>query len=158
MDSSLTLSLSRGERGRSVIVFATCLEALGRWTNGALADGALLSGRGILYVAIHSRIDGGDMKRFLYAFVAIVMLALGLGFAYKNAQIVNVDYYFGLHWEGSLSLLLLSTMTLGVLLGLVVGLGMYVRMQRQLVRARREIREIEQEVKNLRALPIKDVL
>ncbi len=98
------------------------------------------------------------MKRFLYAFVAIVMLALGLGFAYKNAQIVNVDYYFGLHWEGSLSLLLLSTMTLGVLLGLVVGLGMYVRMQRQLVRARREIREIEQEVQNLRALPIKDVL
>ena len=97
------------------------------------------------------------MKRFLYAFVAIVMLALGLGFAYKNAQIVNVDYYFGLHWEGSLSLLLLSTMTLGVLLGLVVGLG-NVRMQRQLVRARREIREIEQEVQNLRALPIKDVL
>ncbi len=98
------------------------------------------------------------MKRFLYAFVAIIMLVLGLGFAYKNAQIVNVDYYFGLHWEGSLSLLLLSTMTLGVLLGLMVGLGMYVRMQRQLVRARREIREIEQEVQNLRALPIKDVL
>lgn len=98
------------------------------------------------------------MKRFLYAFVAIVVLVLGLGFAYKNAQIVNVDYYFGLHWEGSLSLLLLSTMTLGVLLGLMVGLGMYVRMQRQLVRARREIRDIEQEVQNLRALPIKDVL
>lgn len=98
------------------------------------------------------------MKRFLYAFVAIVVLVLGLGFAYKNAQIVNVDYYFGLHWEGSLSLLLLSTMTLGVVLGLMVGLGMYVRLQRQLVRARREIREIEQEVQNLRALPIKDVL
>ena len=45
-----------------------------------------------------------------------------------------------------------------LLLGLLVGLSMYVRMQRQLVRARREIREIEQEVKNLRALPIKDVL
>lgn len=98
------------------------------------------------------------MKRFLYAFVAIVVLVLGLGFAYKNAQIVSVDYYFGLHWEGSLSLLLLSTMTLGVLLGLMVGLGMYVRLQRQLVRARREIRDIEQEVQNLRALPIKDVL
>ena len=98
------------------------------------------------------------MKRFLYAFVAIVMLAFGLGFAYKNAQIVNVDYYFGLHWDGPLSLLLLSAMTLGVVLGLLVGLGMYVRMQRQLVRARREIREIEQEVQNLRALPIKDIL
>ena len=98
------------------------------------------------------------MKRFLYTFVAIIMLVVGLGFAYKNAQLVSVDYYFGLHWEGPLSLLLLSTMTLGVLLGLLVGFSMYVRMQRQLVRARREIRDIEQEVQNLRALPIKDVL
>ena len=45
------------------------------------------------------------MKRFLYFFVAIIMLIIGLGFAYKNAQIVMVDYYFGLHWEGALSLL-----------------------------------------------------
>ncbi len=98
------------------------------------------------------------MKRFLYFFVAIIMLIIGLGFAYKNAQIVNVDYYFGLHWEGPLSLLLLSTLTLGSLLGLMAGLGMYVRIQRQLVRARREIRAMEQEVQSLRALPIKDVL
>ena len=98
------------------------------------------------------------MKRFLYFFVAIIMLIIGLGFAYKNAQIVNVDYYFGLHWEGPLSLLLLSTLTLGALLGLMAGLGMYVRIQRQLVRARREIRAMEQEVQSLRALPIKDVL
>ena len=98
------------------------------------------------------------MKRFLYFFVAIIMLVVGLGFAYKNAQVVNVDYYFDLHWEGPLSLLLLSTLTLGALLGLMAGLGMYVRLQRQLVRARREIRAIEQEVQSLRALPIKDVL
>ncbi len=98
------------------------------------------------------------MRRFLYFFVAIIMLVIGLGFAYKNAQIVNVDYYFGMHWEGPLSLLLLSTLTLGALLGLMAGLGMYVRIQRQLVRARREIRAMEQEAQNLRALPIKDVL
>ena len=98
------------------------------------------------------------MKRFLYFFVAIIMLVIGLGFAYKNAQIVDVNYYFGLHWEGPLSLLLLSTLTLGALLGLMAGLGMYLRMQRQLVRARREIRAMEQEAQNLRALPIKDVL
>lgn len=98
------------------------------------------------------------MKRFLYFFMAIIMLMIGLGFAYKNAQIVSVDYYFGLHWEGPLSLLLLSTLTLGALLGLMAGLGMYVRIQRQLVRARREVRAMEQEVQGLRALPIKDIL
>jgi putative membrane protein len=35
---------------------------------------------------------------------------------------------------------------------------MVIRMQRQLVQARKEVRQIEQEVMNLRALPIKDVI
>jgi len=42
--------------------------------------------------------------------------------------------------------------------GYLASLRMVVRMQRQLVQARKEIRQIEQEVINLRALPIKDVI
>jgi putative membrane protein len=109
-------------------------------------------------MVVTGSVDGGDMRRFLYFFVAIVTLVFGLGFAYKNAQMVAVDYYFGLHWEGPLSLILLSTVTLGVVIGFIGSLGIVIRMQRQLVRARREVREVEQEVQNLRALPLKDVL
>jgi putative membrane protein len=54
--------------------------------------------------------------------------------------------------------MLLASLSIGVVLGLVASLGMVLRMQHRLVKARREIREIEQEVKNLRSLPIKDVL
>jgi putative membrane protein len=98
------------------------------------------------------------MKRLLYLALGAVLLALGLGFAYKNAQVVALSYYFGLGWEGPLSLMLLTAFAFGAVLGVVTTLVVVLRLYRQLVQARREIREIEQEVRNLRALPIKDVL
>ncbi len=98
------------------------------------------------------------MKRLLYFSLGIVVLVLGLGFAYKNAQVVSLRYYFDLNWEGPLSFMLLSAFSLGVVLGILASLVMVLRMYRQLVRARREVHEIEQEVRNLRALPIRDVL
>jgi putative membrane protein len=98
------------------------------------------------------------MKRFAYFILLLAVLILGLSFAYKNSQIVSLSYYFGIHWDSPLSLMLLTALALGVVLGVLASLGMLVRMQRQLVRARREIRDYEQELMNLRALPIKDVL
>lgn len=98
------------------------------------------------------------MKRILYGLIAVTVLFLGLSFAYKNSQIVELRYYFGLNWSSPLSLMLLTTFTLGVLAGYVASLRMVVRMQRQIVQARKEVRQIEQEVINLRSLPIKDVL
>ncbi len=96
------------------------------------------------------------MKRIVYTVLAILVLFIGMAFAIKNNQVVELNYYFGLKWSGPLSLALLTTLTLGVVAGYIASLRMVVRMQRQLVHARKEIRQIEQEVINLRALPIKD--
>jgi putative membrane protein len=96
------------------------------------------------------------MKRIVYTVLAILVLFIGMAFAIKNNQVVELNYYFGLKWGGPLSLALLTTLTLGVVAGYLASLRMVVRMQRQLVQARKEIRQIEQEVINLRALPIKD--
>ncbi|MHB1530215.1 MAG: LapA family protein [Acidiferrobacteraceae bacterium] len=98
------------------------------------------------------------MKRFFYLFLAIIVLFLGLSFAYMNARTVQLNYYLGVHWVSPLSLMLLAALSLGVLLGFIASLGMVVRLQHQLSQARKEIRQIEQEVINLRSLPIKDVL
>ncbi|MHB1585962.1 MAG: LapA family protein [Acidiferrobacteraceae bacterium] len=98
------------------------------------------------------------MKRFFYLLLAIVVLFLGLSFAYKNAGVVELNYYLGIHWSSPLSFMLLVTLSLGILLGFVASLGMVVRLQHQLSQARKEIRQIEQEVINLRSMPIKDVL
>lgn len=98
------------------------------------------------------------MKRIIYFIVAIAAVAFGVTFAVRNSQLVEVGYYFGLGWNGPLSLALITTFVFGVILGYVASLRTVVRLQRQLVHARKEIRSIEQEVRNLRALPIKDVL
>jgi putative membrane protein len=98
------------------------------------------------------------MKRIIYITATVVALLVGITFAYQNRQLVTVGYYFDLQWSGPLSLALLVTFSFGVIIGYLASLRMVVRMQRELVRARKEVRQIEQEVQNLRALPIKDVL
>ncbi|MGE5240138.1 MAG: LapA family protein [Bacteroidota bacterium] len=98
------------------------------------------------------------MKRIIYTVLAIIVLLAGMAFAIQNRQIVEVSYYFGLKWSGPLSLVLLITFVIGSAAGYLASLRMVVRMQRQLVQARKEVRQIEQEVINLRSLPIKDVI
>ena len=97
------------------------------------------------------------MKRLFYLVLAVVVLLVGVTFTYKNSQTVELDYYFGIHWLSPLSFMLLTTLTVGIALGFLASLGMLGRMQRQLLQARRETRQLEQEVHNLRALPIRDV-
>lgn len=98
------------------------------------------------------------MKRIFYAIVVVITLVVGITFVFQNRQAIDLNYYFGIHWTGPLSLALLATLAIGVIVGYLASLRMVIRMQRQLVQARKEIRQIEQEVVNLRALPIKDVL
>jgi len=98
------------------------------------------------------------MKRIIYTILAILVVLIGIAFAIQNQQAIELNYYFGLKWSGPLSLALLSSFAIGVVAGYLASLRMVVRMQRQLVQARKEIRHIEQEVINLRALPIKDVI
>jgi putative membrane protein len=96
------------------------------------------------------------MKRVLYALSILVVLLIGVTFTTKNAQVVELSYYFGVHWQSPLSFMLLTTLTLGIALGFLASLAMLARMQRHLLEARRESRQLEQEVNNLRALPIRD--
>lgn len=98
------------------------------------------------------------MKRLFYLVIILATVAVGVTFAYRNSQVVEISYYLGLKWSGALSIALLVTFAAGVAVGYLASLQMVVRMQRDLVRARKEVRQIEQEVQNLRALPIKDVL
>ena len=98
------------------------------------------------------------MKRVLYGSLAIIVILIGLGFAYKNAADVTVRYYGGLAWRAPLALVLVAVLVMGIILGFLAGMNRLVRVRRQLAVARKQVRQMEQEVANLRALPIKDVL
>lgn len=96
------------------------------------------------------------MKRILYGLLVIVVLLVGVTFSFKNAQPVELHYYFGIHWKTPLAFMFLTAVTLGIVIGFLASLGMVARMQRQITGMRRETRQLEQEVHNLRALPIRD--
>lgn len=97
------------------------------------------------------------MKRLFYALLAVAVLLLGVTFTLKNSQLVEINYYFGIHWEASLAFMLLIVLTIGIVLGFFVSVGILARMQRQLGQARRENRKMELDLHNLRTLPIRDV-
>lgn len=96
------------------------------------------------------------MKRILYGIVGLVVVLVGVTFTYRNAQPVELHYYFGIDWVAPLSFMLLTTLTVGIVLGFLASLAMVAHMQGQLLKARRANRALEQEVHNLRALPIRD--
>jgi len=98
------------------------------------------------------------MKRLTYLFIGFVVVLFGITFAIKNPQVVELHYYFGLEWKGSVALIMIVVLAIGTLLGYLAGLKTIMRMRRDLQQARKEVRQVEQEVKNLRALPIKDEL
>ncbi len=98
------------------------------------------------------------MKRYFYIFIALIAVFVGLTFALKNNQIVALIYYFGLHWTAPLSMMLLISFALGAVCGYVANFATLRRVRRALAKARKDIRQVEQEVLNLRSLPIKDVV
>ena len=98
------------------------------------------------------------MKKYFYGVIAIIVLVFGFTITVQNRQAVDLNYYFGLHWHTALAWILFAAFAVGAVVGFLASLRMLIRIQRRLVRARKELRRAEQEVSNLRALPIKDVI
>lgn len=93
--------------------------------------------------------------RFLKLIFLLLIMVLGATIAVLNADQVTLNYYFGSR-ELPLSVVLVGAMALGALLGVVASLGGMFRLKRQNFELKRKARIASEEVRNLRALPIKD--
>lgn len=85
--------------------------------------------------------------------VAVLLAFLGAAFAIINDQPVQLDLYFVVA-SMPLSLLLLLAMGVGLVLGAMVSGFYFMRVRKENARLRRQANLAEQEVKNLRSLPI----
>ncbi len=89
----------------------------------------------------------------------IVVLALlflvGLAFATINASPVALNYYFGSK-ELPLSLIVVSALAGGALLGALASSILILRAKGESARLRRKLKVVEQEISALRALPTRD--
>ena len=98
------------------------------------------------------------MKRLFYIFLTVIVFFVGLTFAFQNSQSVELSYYFGWQWHAPLSLMLILAVAIGVGAGYLVTMRLVMRARREAAQAKKEIKQVEQEVENLRSLPIKDVI
>jgi len=94
------------------------------------------------------------MRALTYIFF-ILLILLGLTFAGLNAEPVSLNYYVG-NTKLPLSLLLILTLICGGLLGLLASCIVYIRLKSSNSKLRQRVKLVEEELANLRALPLKD--
>ena len=94
------------------------------------------------------------MARIL-GFVALVLVVtVALSFAVLNARSVPVNFYFGTR-DLPLALALVLALVAGAVLGVAASLAVSLRAKREAARLRRRVRRAEEELENLRKLPIR---
>jgi lipopolysaccharide assembly protein A len=77
--------------------------------------------------------------RFVLWIPGLLLFLVLLGFAAKNLDAVTVNFFFDLHWDVPLVLLLFIFIVAGTLLGLAGALGTVFRQRREIGRLRREL-------------------
>ncbi len=76
-------------------------------------------------------------------------------FTLLNAEPVSLNYYLG-QVEQPLALILVVTFVAGALIGLLTSVVMILSARHDVSKLRKQIKQTEQEVMNLRSIPIKD--
>ena len=84
----------------------------------------------------------------------LAFMIIGASFALINDTPVTVDLYF-LTPELPLSLLLLLALGCGIVLGGLAGMVYFMRVKKENADLKRKTRLVNEEVKNLRSMPIK---
>jgi len=95
------------------------------------------------------------MTRFISTLFIVLILLLVLLFTLLNAESVSLNYYLG-EVEQPLALILVVTFVAGALIGLLSSIVAILSSRHEVSKLRKHIKHTEQEVMNLRSIPIKD--
>lgn len=91
--------------------------------------------------------------KFIYLLLFIIFLTLGFVLSVSNSAPININYYYG--WlEIPLSFALLTTLVVGVMLGMSVGVLKNFKLRRKLSKLSKQASITKQEVTNLRTFPV----
>ena len=95
------------------------------------------------------------MKRIVTFALLLLVSLLGLTFALMNAEMVRLDYYLG-SLQAPLSLVVVIALIVGAGLGVLASMGIVFAQKRELAKLRKSAKIAEEEVSNLRSLPLND--
>ena len=71
------------------------------------------------------------MKKIFYFLLVLFLLILGVTFTIQNPQDVLVQYYLGFTWRGPLVILVLASLSIGIVIGCLAGLSKNLRLRRR---------------------------
>lgn len=95
------------------------------------------------------------MLRFIRNLLFIAALALGIAFGYVNFQQVTVDFL----WSDArvpLVVILVVSFVVGFALAMLLLIARMVGLQTNLGKTRRQLKDAQAEIRNLRSMPIHD--
>lgn len=95
--------------------------------------------------------------RLLSSLFLILLIILAISFSLLNAEIVNVNYFFA-KAQLPLSLLLLIALFIGCLLGFLTQIKVSIQQRYRNHVLTKKNNLLNQELNNLRAMPVKDHL
>ncbi len=93
--------------------------------------------------------------RFITLLFWILVIIVGIVFTTQNSYFVHIHYYFN-SIKVYMPLLLLTNLLMGVLLGILAMFPLLLKSRRFKRKSKQSIKNLEQEIKNLRTIPIKD--
>lgn len=94
------------------------------------------------------------MKRIFFYLILLLLAVVAGVLAQHNAEQVALDLYF-LTTEAPLVVLLYAALAIGALAGVLLTLSIALGARRDAARLRKRLHVCEQEIKNLREIPIK---
>ncbi|MGH8583454.1 MAG: lipopolysaccharide assembly protein LapA domain-containing protein [Gammaproteobacteria bacterium] len=96
------------------------------------------------------------MARILKALFFLFLLLLGIELYIKNPQPVSFNYYLG-SIETPMALLIAAALLLGAVMGIVVNLGVVIRLQRRVAELRSTLKSAQRKsADNPPRAPVKD--
>ncbi|VAX06964.1 hypothetical protein MNBD_GAMMA26-1993 [hydrothermal vent metagenome] len=93
--------------------------------------------------------------RFVKLIIVLLVMMLGVVVAVTNPGSISLNYVLGIA-EIPLSIVLVVALSLGALLGIIVSLGVLLRLKHENSKLQRKAQLTTVEVNNLRAIPLKD--
>lgn len=94
--------------------------------------------------------------RILANIFLLLLMLFAIAFALLNASPVKINYYF-MEQTIPLSLLLVFTLIIGLFIGFFTGFLMFLKQKRINYQLKKRIKLADQEIENLRKIPLNDL-
>jgi uncharacterized membrane protein YciS (DUF1049 family) len=95
------------------------------------------------------------MRGLLQLLLVIIILVIASAFAALNEQVINLNYFIGLV-ETRLTFVIIFSFALGALFCFLIMMTFFIKVRLEKRRLQRALRLKDQELINLRELPVKD--